>query len=211
LKTLGCPLRNATSSLKHAPPSPAGVTESRLEAWQQALLRSRLSTSPGAAPTEIPIELNCAGEAGCKIVCLQEAWTMPFAFCTREKQVCACRAVTYSDGKAANRNDWDFGWEIAHAAVSRRPPISLDRMVALHPVIHARRRSLGFVHRSRAIFCRPAPNPNRSDSHLFASLYVTHQPRHERAGSGASSPSQRRRARRPSSCSSWRASGAWWW
>jgi hypothetical protein len=26
--------------------------------------------------------------------------------------------------------------------------------------LHARRESLGFVHRSRAIFCRAAPNPN---------------------------------------------------
>jgi hypothetical protein len=25
---------------------------------------------------------------------------------------------------------WDFGWEIAHAAVSRRPPIPLDTIVA---------------------------------------------------------------------------------
>ena len=27
--------------------------------------------------------------------------------------------------KVANRNVRDFGWKIAHAAVSRRPPISL--------------------------------------------------------------------------------------
>jgi hypothetical protein len=25
---------------------------------------------------------------------------------------------------------WDFGWEIAHEAVSRRPPIALSRVVA---------------------------------------------------------------------------------
>jgi hypothetical protein len=35
-----------------------------------------------------------------------------------------------SDAKVANRNVWDFGWEIAHEAVSRRPPISLDTIVA---------------------------------------------------------------------------------
>jgi hypothetical protein len=35
----------------------------------------------------------------------------------------------HSDGKVANRNVRDFGWEIAHAAVSRRPPISLSTMV----------------------------------------------------------------------------------
>jgi hypothetical protein len=36
----------------------------------------------------------------------------------------------YSDAKVANRYVWDFGWEMAHAAVSRRPPISLDVIVA---------------------------------------------------------------------------------
>ena len=40
-------------------------------------------------------------------------------------------ASTYGDAKkVANRNVGDFGWEIAHAAVSRRPPNSLDRVVA---------------------------------------------------------------------------------
>jgi hypothetical protein len=33
------------------------------------------------------------------------------------------------DEKVANRNV-EFGWEIAHEAVSRRPPISLSRIVA---------------------------------------------------------------------------------
>jgi hypothetical protein len=38
----------------------------------------------------------------------------------------------YSDAKlVANRNGRDFGWEIAHGAVSRRPPIPLDTMVPL--------------------------------------------------------------------------------
>ena len=32
--------------------------------------------------------------------------------------------------KLANRNVWSFGWEVAHAAVSRRPPIPLSRIVA---------------------------------------------------------------------------------
>jgi hypothetical protein len=38
--------------------------------------------------------------------------------------------VGYSDEQVANRDFRDFGWEIAHAAVTRRPPISLDTMVA---------------------------------------------------------------------------------
>lgn len=32
--------------------------------------------------------IEAAGVAGVNIVCLQEAWTMPFAFCTREKRWC---------------------------------------------------------------------------------------------------------------------------
>ncbi|KAI5712752.1 hypothetical protein M8J75_010861 [Diaphorina citri] len=30
--------------------------------------------------------INAAGESGVNVLCLQEAWPMPFAFCTREKQ-----------------------------------------------------------------------------------------------------------------------------
>eukprot|EP00899_Mesostigma_viride_P022618 jgi/Mesvir1/3540/Mv12010-RA.2 len=32
--------------------------------------------------------IDAAGSMGVKIICLQEAWTMPFAFCTREKSWC---------------------------------------------------------------------------------------------------------------------------
>ncbi|XP_055807508.1 beta-ureidopropionase [Solanum dulcamara] len=35
----------------------------------------------------IPI-IDAAGSSGVNILCLQEAWTMPFAFCTREKKWC---------------------------------------------------------------------------------------------------------------------------
>jgi hypothetical protein len=35
----------------------------------------------------------------------------------------------YSDEKVANRHVRDFGWEMAHGAVSRRPPISLYTIV----------------------------------------------------------------------------------
>ena len=50
-------------------------------------------------PTDAPIEeqfqaivdrvtdmIDVAGSMGVNVLCLQEAWTMPFAFCTREKQ-----------------------------------------------------------------------------------------------------------------------------
>lgn len=30
--------------------------------------------------------VNEAGAAGVNVLCLQEAWTMPFAFCTRERE-----------------------------------------------------------------------------------------------------------------------------
>jgi hypothetical protein len=53
---------------------------------------------------------------------------------------CCCSAATAREASGrcqpteaqnvANRNGRDFGWEIAHAAVSRRPPISLSRVVA---------------------------------------------------------------------------------
>jgi peptidoglycan/xylan/chitin deacetylase (PgdA/CDA1 family) len=59
-----------------------------------------------------------------------------------------------------------FGWEIAHEAFSRRPPIPVDMIVA-RTHVHVCRESLGFVHRSRTIFCRPVPW--RYDSH--SSLY----------------------------------------
>ena len=35
----------------------------------------------------------------------------------------------HGDGQVANRDGRGFGWEIAHAAVTRRPPISLYTMV----------------------------------------------------------------------------------
>jgi hypothetical protein len=53
----------------------------------------------------------------------------------------------------------DSGWELAHAAVSRRPPISLHTSVARTEHVHVRRGSLGFVHRSRTIFYRAVPKP----------------------------------------------------
>ncbi len=30
--------------------------------------------------------VEAAGQAGVNVLCLQEAWTMPFAFCTRERE-----------------------------------------------------------------------------------------------------------------------------
>jgi hypothetical protein len=47
--------------------------------------------------------------------------------------------VRYSDATVANRDLRDFGWEIAHAAVSRRTPISLYTIVARTSHVHVRR------------------------------------------------------------------------
>jgi hypothetical protein len=41
----------------------------------------------------------------------------------------ALRGWRYSDGKVANRYVGDFGWEVAHEAISRGPPISLYTVV----------------------------------------------------------------------------------
>jgi hypothetical protein len=60
--------------------------------------------------------------------------------------------------QVANRNGRDFGWEIAHEAVSRRPPISLYTMVARTEGYTCDASVWDFVYRSRAILCRPVPN-----------------------------------------------------
>jgi hypothetical protein len=69
-----------------------------------------------------------------------------------------------SDGKSCESSPgrWDFGWEMAHAAVTRGPPISLYTMVL----------RTGGVHRSRAISCRAAPYLSVTIRiTFFASLY----------------------------------------
>jgi len=38
-----------------------------------------------AIQDKIEVIIDAAGEMGVNVICLQEAWTMPFAFCTREK------------------------------------------------------------------------------------------------------------------------------
>ncbi|ESR36924.1 hypothetical protein CICLE_v100285992mg, partial [Citrus x clementina] len=37
---------------------------------------------------KLKLLIDAAGVSGVNILCLQEAWTMPFAFCTREKRWC---------------------------------------------------------------------------------------------------------------------------
>jgi hypothetical protein len=86
------------------------------------------------------------------------AW--PFGFKRRElKVIPSVRAIR------------DFGWEIAHAAATRRPPIPPYTSVARIEGLHVQRWGLGFVHRSRTIFCRAAPNLSVAIRKLFPPLY----------------------------------------
>jgi hypothetical protein len=75
-------------------------------------------------------------------------------------------AALCSDAKVANRDVRDFGWGIAHAAVSRRPPISLYTMV---PRTGATRTTLG-LGLCASFKGHPLPRraePNRYDSQPF--------------------------------------------
>jgi hypothetical protein len=77
-----------------------------------------------------------------------------------------CAGKHSSDAKVANRNVGGFGWEIAHAVVSRRPPISLDTSVA---------RNEGYTHAAnvwdvsivQAPFSVAPCQTKGSDSHLL--------------------------------------------
>jgi beta-ureidopropionase len=70
----------------------------REESRDPRIVRIAVSQNAIIEPTDAPIEeqyqaledrhaefLAAAGAAGCNVICFQEAWTMPFAFCTREK------------------------------------------------------------------------------------------------------------------------------
>jgi hypothetical protein len=60
--------------------------------------------------------------------------------------------------KLRNRDGRDFGWGIAHAAVTRRPPNFPLHDGTPYRGLHVRRWGLSFVHRSRTISCRAEPN-----------------------------------------------------
>jgi hypothetical protein len=79
------------------------------------------------------------------------------------------RQCQTSDEKAANR--WAFR---AHAAVSRRPPLSLCAIGTRTHIYTYAAESLGFVHRSRTILCRPVPNPNDTIRNFAAEPLSTH-------------------------------------
>jgi hypothetical protein len=68
------------------------------------------------------------------------------------------RAALCSDDKVANRNVRDFGWEMSSRGRFVTPVDFPLHDCSPDQGLHIRRESLGFVHRSRAIFCRPVPN-----------------------------------------------------
>lgn len=87
-------------------------------------------------PTDAPIEqqykaleakhekfVEGAAAAGCNVICFQEAWTMPFAFCTREKlpwsEFAEC-AQTGPSVKACQR------WALKHNMVIVSPILERD-------------------------------------------------------------------------------------
>ena len=49
-----------------------------------------------AIEKKIRVMLDAAGAMGVNVACLQEAWTMPFAFCTREKEWCEFAEDVYT-------------------------------------------------------------------------------------------------------------------
>ena len=65
--------------------------------------------------------------------------------------------LPYSDAKVANRTVRDFGWANAHGAEIATPADFPRRGCSSYRELHVRRERLGFVHRSRTIFCRPVP------------------------------------------------------
>ena len=68
-------------------------------------------------------------------------------------RLCLASRVPYSEMKnVANLHFRDFGWEIAHAAVTRRLPPLRDGTP--YRGLRVRHWGSGFVHRSRTVLCR---------------------------------------------------------
>ena len=68
--------------------------------------------------------IDIAGQAGVNVLCLQEAWTMPFAFCTREKQ-------------------WaEFAESAENGKTTKLLQVKITRMAALVPCIWHRSQAM---------------------------------------------------------------------
>ena len=75
--------------------------------------------------------------------------------------------TSYRDEKVANRNVRDFGCEVSSRGSFATPADFPRNDCSPYSHVHVHRESLGFVHRSRIIFCRPVPNPNVTIRNLF--------------------------------------------
>jgi hypothetical protein len=83
--------------------------------WEPGLLGSFLWCRPEAPP--VPAKTGST--------LLQPWWEQSTRVRNGYGQRTACTCTRFSGEKVANRNVRDFGWEMAHGAVTRRPPISL--------------------------------------------------------------------------------------
>jgi hypothetical protein len=72
--------------------------------------------------------------------------------------------------KSCESDTRGFGWEMAHAAVSRRPPIPLYTIVArTHTYTYAMRKVWDLSIVRGALSVGPVPQPSRCDSQFFSS------------------------------------------
>jgi hypothetical protein len=90
--------------------------------------------------------------------------------------------------KVANRNVRGLGWEMSSRGHHATPADSPLQDCSPYSHVHVRRERLGCVLRSRTIFCRAVPNPNRCDSQLLHRCitvrYSSTLYRHRHAGGG---------------------------
>ena len=77
----------------------------------------------------------------------------------------------------SNRRVRDFGWGIAHGAVSRRPPIPLHTIVARNKDYTHAAKVWDLYIVQRAILCRAVPNPKSYDSQRFRRCRISPFPR----------------------------------
>jgi hypothetical protein len=156
---------------------PCSPSPTRFSSWsscwrppRQPCSPSSSRSSPGLRRCDIPQRVRNSPR-GSGLLCLAMSADSPFLY-TTEVSVAYRRGVSpliavggaprprhpQSSKKVANRNVRDFGWEIAHEAVFATPADFPRQDRSPYSHAHARRGSLGFVHRSRGNFCRPVPN-----------------------------------------------------
>jgi hypothetical protein len=84
---------------------------------------------PAGAPAGPP-HVGTSGRVGrAPVRAGQRAGGQPRGVRRARRRGVRARDLPHSDATVANRNGRDFGWGVAHGAVSRRPPISLYTML----------------------------------------------------------------------------------